>query len=134
MEHATCHVVLVEDNAGDVFLIREALRLEAPCEVTVLDDGDTAFRYFRDRAYGDTMPDLVVLDLNIPGRDGVEVLDLIRGTPELSEVAVAVVSSSPRDVLVTKAAQADCYITKPQDLDAFLAIGKDLLDCVRDQR
>lgn len=131
MEHTNYNVVLIEDNAADQFLIQKALRQEAACAIVTFADGERAFRYFEQRAYGESLPDLVVLDLNLPGQDGVEVLDLIRRTYELSKTAVAVVSSSPKDSLRGKAAQADCYITKPSDLEEFLAIGKELLNCVR---
>lgn len=124
-------VVLIEDNEGDRFFIQEALRLQAACEVTVIADGDGAFRYFESGEFGPTPPDLVVLDLNIPGKEGVEVLGLIRRNPETATIPVAVVSSSPADLLKQKAAQADCYITKPNDLDEYLAIGKTLIDCIR---
>ena len=76
-------------------------------------------------------PELVVLDLNLPVRDGIEVLDLIRSRPELAALPVAVVSSSPKDVMKGRAARADCHVTKPADLDEYLAIGKELLDCIK---
>jgi len=73
---------------------------------------------------------LVVLDLNLPVRDGTEVLDLIRRHPTLSTLPVAVVSSSPTHVMRGRAGKADRYVTKPSDLDAYMAIGKELLDCI----
>jgi CheY-like chemotaxis protein len=124
-------VVVIEDNPGDVFLLREALAREAKCEVTVITDGDRAFEYFQSRFFGTAAPDLVVLDLNLPGRDGVEVLRLVRTTPELSHIPVAVVSSSPKDVLSKQAGQADACITKPSDIDAYLALGKELLQVAK---
>jgi DNA-binding response OmpR family regulator len=123
-------VVLVEDNAADVMMITRALRQQAPCDITVLSDGEKAYRYFEDRRDEEELPDLVVLDLNLPIRNGTEVLDLIRRHPKLAAVPVAVVSSSPRDVMKGRAALVDRYITKPSDLDQYLAIGRELLDCV----
>jgi CheY-like chemotaxis protein len=124
-------VLVIEDNPADAMLIRKALRRASECDITVLEDGDKAFRYLEQI---DAVPDLIVLDLNLPGRDGGEILALIRRTAELRELPVAVVSSSPMDVLKREALHADCYITKPADLQEFLAIGKDLLGCVRSRR
>ena len=124
-------IVLIEDNPADAVLIKKTLTREASCEIITISDGDKAYRYFEDFSNMGSVPDLVVLDLNLPGRDGCEVLDLIRRTPALREIRVAVVSSSPQDVIEQKALKADCYIMKPSDLDEFLAIGKELLKCVR---
>lgn len=124
-------IVVIEDNPADVLLITRALEQEAPCEITVISDGEKAYRYFENRRGDEDPPELVVLDLNLPSRDGTEVLDLIRRQPELSAVRVAVVSSSPKDVMKGRAAQADCYVTKPSDLDKYLAIGKELMSCIK---
>jgi DNA-binding response OmpR family regulator len=123
-------VVLIEDNVGDVIMITRALEEEAHCDITVLSDGDKAYRYFQNRPDDEDPPELIVLDLNLPVRDGTEVLDLIRSHPKLSATRVAIVSSSPKDVMKGRAAQADCYVTKPSDLDKYLAIGKELLACI----
>ena len=131
MQERSYRVVLIEDNEADVLLITRALRLEAPCEITVFSDGDKAYRYFQKSLDEKAPPELVVIDLNLPVRDGTEILNLIRQHPELSAIPVAVVSSFPKDVMKGRAAQADCYVTKPSDLDKYLAIGKELLDCVQ---
>lgn len=124
-------VILIEDNFADVLMITRALKQQAPCDITVFSDGDKAYQYFQNCSDGECLPELVVLDLNLPVRDGSEVLDLIRGMPGLSAIPVAVVSSSPQDVMKGRAARADCYITKPSDLDRYLAIGKELLSCIK---
>ena len=122
-------VVLIEDNAADVYLLQEALRSAARCEFTVLGDGDSAYRYFVDLE-GEG-PDLVVLDLNLPGKDGEEVLALIRESGKLEGIPVAIVSSSPKDVVQKKVGKADGYVTKPSDLDEYMAIGRELVACAR---
>ena len=131
MEEMKYRVILIEDNAADVMMITRALEQEAPCEITVFSDGDKAYRYFQNRPDDEDLPELVVLDLNLPIRDGTEVLDLIRRHPKLSTILVAIVSSSPKDVMKGMASQADCYVTKPSDFDKYLAIGKELLDCIK---
>lgn len=121
----------MEDNLADVMIITRALRQEASCDITVLSDGEKAYQYFENCPDEEDLPDLVVLDLNLPIRDGTEVLDLIRRHPKLAAVAVAVVSSSPKDVMKGRVALVDRYITKPADLDTYLAIGRELLGCVK---
>lgn len=125
------NILLVEDNPADVFLLRAAIEAHVSCDFTLIGNGDRAFDFLERRGeYAEAArPDLIVLDLNLPGKDGVEVLDLIRGSAELRDIVVTVVSSSPRDVVQRKAAQADCYFTKPSDLDEFLGVGKKILDC-----
>jgi len=126
------NILLVEDNEADVFLLKEALSAHALCKFTVIGHGDEVSDYFKHNgpAVGMPGPDLVVLDLNLPGKDGMEVLSLIRSNSELRDLVVAVVSSSPKDVMKKKTAQADCYVTKPVYLNEFLAIGKELLACI----
>jgi chemotaxis family two-component system response regulator Rcp1 len=126
------HVLIVDDNFADVLLLKNALEEEAACEFQVIQHGDRAYEYLgQSPSDGVPWPDVIVLDLNLPGRDGAEVLDLIRSSPTLAPLTVAVVSSSPKDVLKQRAAHADCYVTKPVDLDEFLKIGKEILDCYR---
>ena len=69
------------------------------------------------------LPDLVILDLNLRKVDGPEVLSFIRNTPELRSLRVIVVSSSPEDVMKSSAAEADCYIEKPNDVVSFQNLG-----------
>lgn len=122
-------VLLVEDNAGDDYLIREALMQEAQCEIVTMSSGSQAYAYLSDCASAEEFH-LIVLDLNLPGRDGGELLDMIRSRPELRATAVAVLSSYPREVIARRIGQADCYVKKPVELEAYLAIGKELLACV----
>ena len=124
-------VLLAEDNAADVLLLKEGLSTCAPCRFTVIGNGDQVFE-FLNRCTGresEGRPDLIVLDLNLPGRDGIQVLNFIRGHAEFKDMVVAVVSSSPEYMIRQYAGKADCYIIKPSDLEEFLAIGRTLVDC-----
>jgi CheY-like chemotaxis protein len=126
-------IMIVEDNRADVFLLKKALRKADICfTAVVFEDGESAFRYIDGEHVPGTkrMLDLAILDLNIPRRDGSEVLDRIRRNPKLRHIPVVVLSSSPRQLMLDRAAQADCYITKPSQLDEFLQIGEQIRDCV----
>jgi CheY-like chemotaxis protein len=122
-------ILLVEDNPGDVELLRLALKkAELECELTVLDDGDEALSLVRQQGQyaAARVPDLVVLDLNVPKYDGAEILEALRANPAFAEVKVAVLSSSssPRERANLEKFHISRYITKPLDLDEFLRIGE----------
>ena len=119
-------ILLVEDNPIDVLMIRRALKNGGfKNQPVVLDDGEPALTFLsqRRRADGGTLPDLVILDLNLRRIDGPEVLAYIRKTPELKGLRVIILSSSPEDVMKSNAAQADYYIEKPTDAATFLNLG-----------
>jgi two-component system, chemotaxis family, response regulator Rcp1 len=126
-------IMILEDNAADVFLLKEGLR-EAELDFTpvVFKDGESAFTYIDAVGVldGRLRLDAAILDLNVPKRDGSEVLAHIRQSPLLRHLAVIIVSSSPRHVMMDRAAHADCYITKPDALDQYLAIGNDIRRCI----
>ncbi len=114
-------VLLVEDNAGDVFLTTEAFKLGTiPTEIHVVGDGEAALDYLfgRGRYAGVILPDLVLLDLNLPRRDGREVLGVIKSDPILRHIPVIILSTSHADKDVTHAYEqhANCYLTKPSDV------------------
>ncbi len=115
-------ILLVEDNPGDVRLTREALR-DADLSVELVDvpDGEQAMAYLRG---GAERPDLVLLDLNLPKMNGLEVLDEIRADPELRDMTVIVLttSSSARDIEACRARGVSSYVVKPLDLDEFTAL------------
>ena len=120
-------IVLVEDNPGDVALVREALyEHEIRSELTVLFDGERAFELF-DRLDRERMrcPDLVLLDLKLPKRDGHEVLEHMRASVQCAHVPVVVVTSSNAREDRDKAAKlgATRYIRKPHRLDEFIQLG-----------
>jgi two-component system, chemotaxis family, response regulator Rcp1 len=115
------HVMLIEDNPGDVDLVLEVLGVSgSPNRITVATDGLVALE--RLRTYTD-LPDLILLDLNLPKKDGRAVLRDMKGDPQLRHIPVVVLSSSEADGDLTDAyeLQASCFVTKPADLDAYVA-------------
>ncbi len=113
-------VLLVEDNPADIYLIKKAIHAEDPaCHTVAIGDGDTAIEYLAGER-----PDIVVLDLNIPRRDGLEVLHFIRAEERLAGLFVAIFSSSPKDAMERIAPLANAHIQKPFELDSFLRVGE----------
>ena len=120
-------IVLVEDNPGDVALVREALyEYGIRSELTVIFDGERAVELF-DRLDRDRMrcPDLVLLDLKLPKRDGHEILERMRTSVQCAHVPVVIVTSSNAREDRDKAAKlgATRYIRKPHRLDEFIQLG-----------
>ncbi len=112
------HVLLVEDNPGDVDLVLEVLAGSTMAvEVTTASDGEEALRMLR----AGPRPDLVLLDLNLPGKDGRAVLAEVKGDEALQSIPVVVLTSSEaeRDLREVYRLHGNCYLTKPVDLDAF---------------
>ena len=124
-------VLLVEDNPGDVRLTREALS-EAHREVSlnVVNDGLDALRYLRrEPPYASApRPNLILLDLNLPKKDGREVLEEIKTDAELKEIPVVVMTTSDAQADIRRAygLHANCYVTKPADFDAFVTLVKSI--------
>jgi len=131
-QHLT--IMILEDNRADVYLLKQALK-QAELNFTgvVFEDGEKALEYLESEARP-TMPDLAILDLNVPKQDGSQVLAYIRGSPRYRELAVVMFSSSPKQYTRDKAAQADCYLVKPAELEAFLKIGEEIRDCLASVR
>ncbi len=120
-------ILLVEDNPGDIRLTREALgEAKVRNNLHVATDGVEAMAFLRQQApYANAArPDLVLLDLNLPRKDGREVLQEIKADPALRYLPVVVLttSSAERDILESYQLYANCYITKPVDLDQFLKV------------
>lgn len=120
-------VLLVEDNPGDVRLTIEALRDgKVRNNLRTVPDGVEALRYLRrEGTYATaTRPDLILLDLNLPKKDGREVLAEIKADPRLRSIPVVVLTTSQadQDILRSYELNASCYITKPVDLDQFLGV------------
>ncbi len=118
------NVLLVEDNPGDADLIRQTLETgKATLSISVARDGEEAIDYLLRRASHKTAtrPDLVILDLNLPKKDGREVLAEVRRHHGLLTVPIVVFTSSDakRDVVTSYELGANCYVTKPGGLDAF---------------
>ena len=126
-------ILLVEDNPGDVLLTREALK-EAKVlnNLHVADDGDKALAFLRKEGeYASApRPDLILLDLNLPRRDGREVLAEIKQDEQLMMIPVVILTTSTdeEDVLNTYQLHANCYITKPIDLDQFVKVVRSVED------
>jgi CheY-like chemotaxis protein len=120
-------ILLVEDNPGDVRLTKEAFR-EAKVlnKIYVAKDGVEAMEYLRkEGTFTDRpVPDLILLDLNLPRKNGQEVLAEIKKDPKLKHIPVVILSSSKADEDILKAynLHANCYITKPVDLNGFAQI------------
>ncbi len=118
------NVLLVEDDPGDVLMTREAFDERLHNRLDVVTDGAEALAYLRRQApYADVpRPDLVLLDLNLPKRDGREVLREVKGDPDLRHIPVIVLTTSQaeEDVLRSYQLHANAYVTKPVDFEGFL--------------
>jgi two-component system, chemotaxis family, response regulator Rcp1 len=128
---APIEVLLVEDSVGDVRLTREAFKdARVHINLHVAVDGDDAMSFLkRERQYADAArPDLILLDLNLPKKDGREVLKEIKESPTLAIIPVVILttSASEADILRTYQLHANCYITKPVDLEGFLRVVKSI--------
>jgi two-component system response regulator len=126
-------ILVIEDNPGDVELIRMALESAGvDCDLQVIDEGEGAMAYVQQpgKGVGQPVPDLVVLDLNLPKHSGLEILEAIRGNQAYASVPVTVLSSSSsrRDRAKIEDFKVAMYITKPPDLEEFLKIGPTLKD------
>jgi chemotaxis family two-component system response regulator Rcp1 len=127
MNSRTIEILLVEDNPGDVRLTLEAFKEgKVINNLSVVNDGVEALAYLRRQgAYAHaTVPDLILLDLNLPRMDGREVLAAIKADERLMTIPVVVLttSASQDDILGAYGHHANCYITKPVDLDQFLRV------------
>ena len=126
-------ILLVEDNPGDVELAREALAgSKLANRIAVVNDGEQALDYlFRRDPYGEAArPDLILLDLNLPRMDGREVLAAVKADPSLRRIPVVILttSRSEEDILRSYDLHANCYITKPIDLNQFLRVVQSIED------
>jgi len=124
-------VLLVEDSAGDVRLTREALKdAKVHVHLQVVSDGIEAMAFLnREGQHVDApRPDLILLDLNLPKKDGRQVLEEIKQSPSLKSIPVVILttSASDADILRSYMLHANCYITKPVDLNGFLDVVKSI--------
>ena len=120
-------ILLVEDSPGDIRLTREVLRdARIANELHIVGDGEQAMAFLRREGEhaGKPRPGLILLDLNLPRKDGREVLEELNADPELHLIPVIVLTTSAaeQDVLRSYDLKAACYITKPIDLDEFIAV------------
>ena len=119
-------VLLVEDDPGDVLMTQEAfVDYKIANRLTVVSNGEDAIAYMRKqgRFAGVATPDLVLLDLNLPRRNGREVLHDIKGDPDLRRVPVVILTTSEaeEDVIAAYDLHANAYVRKPVDFDQFVA-------------
>ena len=124
-------ILLIEDNPGDVDLTKEAL-LDAKVRnrLHAVDDGAKALDFlFQRGAYADVpRPDIILLDLNLPKKDGRQVLAEIKAEPRLTGIPVVILTTSQaeEDILRSYQLHANCYITKPVDFKQFLLVVKSI--------
>jgi two-component system, chemotaxis family, response regulator Rcp1 len=120
-------ILLVEDNPGDVILTREALREgKIANNLHVVEDGEQAMAFLRrEGPYAEVpRPDVVLLDLNLPRKDGREVLAEVKSDPKLKHIPVVILTTSrnEEDVMNTYGLHANCYLVKPVEYAPFLEV------------
>ncbi|WP_420828894.1 response regulator [Desulfobulbus rhabdoformis] len=126
-------ILLVEDNPGDVRLTIEGLKEgKVKNNLHVVEDGVEALSFLhKEGKYADAVrPDLILLDLNLPKKDGREVLTVIKSDNDLCHIPVVVLTTSKaeQDILKAYSLHANCYITKPVDLDQFISVVESIED------
>lgn len=120
-------ILLVEDNEGDILLTLEAFKeLKVKSKVDVVKDGAAAIEFLkRQGQYTDSpAPHLILLDINMPGLNGIEVLDFIKNDEKLKRIPVVMLttSSAESDITACYEKSANCFITKPLDFDSFVDV------------
>lgn len=129
----TVNILLVEDNRAEARLTIEALKeSKVRNNLSVIEDGAEAMAYLRKEGkYADAYrPDLILLDLNLPKKDGREVLAEIKSDPSLRAIPVVVmtISKAEEDIFKSYNLHANCYVTKPVDFDQFMKVIKMIED------
>jgi len=125
------NILLVEDNQGEVRLIRESFEeINLKVDISVVRDGVEALSYLRKTEPFEKAdaPDLILLDLNLPKKNGFEVLEEIKDDQALKHLPVVILTTSQdeEDVLRTYQMQASCYISKPEGLEGYIKVAKSL--------
>ncbi|MBI3585196.1 MAG: response regulator [Nitrospinae bacterium] len=120
-------ILLIEDNPGDARLVVEALKEgKVRNKLSIVEDGDEAMEFLRKEGRHEKAPhpDLILLDLNLPKKDGREVLKEIKSDENLMRIPVVILTTSQaeEDIMKTYNYHANCYITKPVDLDKFIKV------------
>jgi two-component system, chemotaxis family, response regulator Rcp1 len=123
----TVTVLLVEDDPDDVYLTQEALRAgKLRLSLVAVSDGAAAMQYLRSEAgYAECRrPDLILLDLNLPGMDGREVLTAVKDDPALTDIPVVILTTSKaeEDIAASYRQHANCYISKPVGIEQFRSV------------
>ena len=123
----SAHILLVEDNEGDILLTREALEARKLInKIDIAKNGVLAIDFLENilSNEGALLPDLILLDINLPKKNGQEVLQFIKTHDSLKQIPVIMLttSSSDRDVIASYRNHANCYIMKPVDVDNFMEV------------
>jgi len=129
------YLLVIEDNPADVDLLRRALATaELDCDLTVIDDGADALALFRGAAAA-SVPDLAIVDLNLPKHGGLEVIEQMRANPSFADVPVVIMSSSsaPRDRSSLEKFRVQKYLVKPADLDEFMRMGWQIRELLQER-
>jgi two-component system, chemotaxis family, response regulator Rcp1 len=131
MDVTSIQILVVEDNDADVRLMMESLKeAKISNSVHVVDDGVEALEFLRRQGkHSEALrPDLILLDLNLPRKDGREVLAEIKSDPELSSIPVVILTASraEQDMIKSYARHANCYIVKPVDFDGLMEVVKSI--------
>jgi CheY-like chemotaxis protein len=126
-------ILLVEDNEGDVRLIKEAFNeSNIDKKFSVAKDGEDALNYlYKKGKYSECLrPDIIFLDINLPKKNGFEVLEKIKNDPDLKRIPVIMLSSSSSEDHIHKSydLSANCYVTKPVDFDEYTEVVKTIED------
>ena len=121
------HILLVEDNEGDIILTTEAFKdMQLENKISVVRDGEEALCFLRKQdSYSDAAtPQLILIDINLPGMDGKELLEMIKKDPELKEIPVVMLTSSAADADISECydKHVNWYITKPIDYDKYTKV------------
>jgi two-component system, chemotaxis family, response regulator Rcp1 len=132
-EYRPIEILMVEDNPGDIRLCVEALKEgKVRNRMQTVVDGEEALAFLRRQGpYAEApRPDLILLDLNLPKKTGQEVLAEIKEDPDLRRIPVVILTASEAeaDIIKTYNLHANCYITKPVDLDRFIEVVKSIED------
>lgn len=127
------HILLVEDNEGDIVLTKEALAdAKMKNKVSVSRDGEEAINYLNNAIQNpdNLLPDFILLDINLPKVDGKEVLSYIKSTPKLKKIPVVILSTSSNEADISDAYNnyANCFISKPVDFNKFFDVVKMIED------
>jgi CheY-like chemotaxis protein len=133
MNESGVKILLVEDNPADARLVKEAFKyFKIENKIFVVDDGLEAMKFLKnEEKYMDVpKPDIILLDLNLPRKDGREVLKEIKEDEDLKLIPVVILTTSiaQEDILGTYKNNANCYITKPVDLDQFISVIQSIQD------
>lgn len=122
------HILLVEDNEGDILLTREALKEgKIENEISVARDGEEALTFLKEATL---LPDLMLLDINLPRMNGLELLSIIKQDDHLKKIPVIMLTTSvsEKDIIESYTKYANCFISKPVNLPQFMDVVKTIED------